>query len=235
MDHFGTLYIVATPIGNLKDLSPRAVETLQSVDVVLAEDTRRFSKLATAFSISTKTISYHDHNELARSQEVLEKIKLGKSVALVSDAGTPLVSDPGYRLLRACIDEGVPVSTIPGPCAAIAALTVSGFEPNRFLVEGFLPQKKGKRKKRLAELLEMEMTTIVYESPYRILATVKDIAEQSPQRALCIGRELTKLYEEILRGTAEELATELSSRKKILGELVLVIRPSGKSATLEED
>ncbi|MCB0345358.1 MAG: 16S rRNA (cytidine(1402)-2'-O)-methyltransferase [Bdellovibrionales bacterium] len=220
----GTLYVVATPIGNLDDFSSRALSVLRSVDIILAEDTRNFGRLAKRFEISTKALSYHDHNESSRAQDILAQLAQGKSAALVSDAGTPTLSDPGYRIVKACREADVSVIPIPGPSAAIAALSVSGFETDRFSFFGFLPQKPGKREKTVREALASECCVILYESVHKICKTLGLIASIEPQRDLFLAREMTKIHEEYLSGTAKELAGELESRSSVKGEFVLIIR-----------
>ncbi|OVE80019.1 16S rRNA (cytidine(1402)-2'-O)-methyltransferase [bacterium J17] len=217
------VYIVSTPIGNLGDLSPRAISVLKSVDLILAEDTRHFGKLAKAFGINTRAKSYHDHNERSRTAELIQQIVDGLTVALVSDSGTPTISDPGYRLLTSCHENNISVFSIPGACAAVAALSVSGFPTDRFLFEGFLPVKPGKRAKALNNALENQTTTIFYESPHRIIKTLNHIAEKAPQRRVLVSREISKIHEEHLRGSAEEVLAELSSRPSVKGEIVLII------------
>ena len=221
-----TLYVVSTPIGNLNDISPRAIEVLKSVSVILCEDTRTFGKLAGHFSIKTKLLSYHDHNEIKRSEEIIALLESGQSIALVSDAGTPTISDPGYRVINACHGHNISVSPIPGPSAIIAALSCSGFETHKFNFGGFLPVKDGKRRTALTEALEFESTSVFYESPYRILKSLKALKELEPGREIVVARELTKKFEEILRGTAEEIYETLSSRSSIKGEFVLLVRGS---------
>ncbi|MCC6219609.1 MAG: 16S rRNA (cytidine(1402)-2'-O)-methyltransferase [Deltaproteobacteria bacterium] len=219
----GTLYVVSTPIGNLSDLSPRAIQVLTRVDEILAEDTRSFSRIARKFSIATPTKSFFEHNERNRTKSIIEQLQSGKTFALVSEAGTPLISDPGYHLIKQCHDMGIPLTSIPGPCAAIAALSLSGFEISRFCFEGFLPVKSGKRIKKLKEIIDNEVTTITFESPFRILKTVKDIESIDPTKEIFIARELTKIHEELLRGPASEIQKNLAKRDSIKGEIVLII------------
>ena len=221
---YGTLYVVPTPIGNLGDMSPRAIEVLSSVDTIFAEDTRHFGKLKKSIAVDTPVLSYHEHNESARTKEALRMLQSGKSIALVSDAGTPCISDPGYRLLKATREGGIPARALPGPNAAITALSVSGFESDRFLFEGFPPQKSGKRKTFLKRALDAQTTVILYESPHRILKLLTTLQELAPERDLFIARELTKTFEEHLFGTAAELLEKLQGRSSIKGEIVLIIR-----------
>ena len=219
-----TLYVVATPIGNLGDLAPRALDILRSVSFVLAEDTRVFSKLAASFGFSASCRSFHEHNEQRLVPEIVRALQTGQSAALTTDAGTPLISDPGYRLVNACRAAELPVSTVPGPCAAIAALSISGFETDRFVFSGFLPQRDGKRYRALQTILESGDTTVVYESPHRIAKTLAAIADIEPSRQIFLARELTKLHEETLSGTAAQLRQLVDSRAGLKGEIVLVIR-----------
>lgn len=218
------LYVVATPIGNLDDFSKRAIAILKSVDLILAEDSRHFSRLAQRYEINTTVKSYHEHNEQKRTAEILELLKQDKSVALVSDAGTPTISDPGYRIVKACRDGGIAISPIPGACAFLAALCCSGFPTNAFTFEGFLPHKPGKRKKMLEQALAREHTSIFYESPHRILKTLAAICELDPSREVFLARELTKTYEETLVGRAEDLLAEFKQRKSIKGEFVFIVK-----------
>lgn len=218
------LYVVATPIGNLDDISFRAIETLKSVDLILAEDTRHFSKLKNRFEIETVVKSYHEHNEQKRTAEVVELLKSGKSVALVSDAGTPTISDPGYRIVRACRDEDIAVSPIPGPAAFLAALSASGLPTHAFTFEGFLPHKPGKKKKMVQDALAREHTSIFYESPHRILKSLKLIVELDPDREISIARELTKSFEEIITDSSKNVLDQLEKRSSIKGEIVLLMR-----------
>ena len=218
------LYVVATPIGNLGDIGARALEVLSSVDLVLAEDTRSFQKLASHYNIQTKVLSYHEQNESSRSRQVLEMLNTGSSVALTSERGTPAISDPGYRLLAGAREQGIKVSPIPGACAAVAALSVCGFEIERFQFLGFVPVKEGKRKAALNLALESGMTSVFYESPYRVVRTLEAINDLDSTCDICLARELTKLHEEVLHGAAGELLATLKSRPSIKGEFVLVIR-----------
>jgi len=217
----GTLYIVATPIGNLADMSHRAVDILKQVDLIAAEDTRHASILFKHYQILTKRVSYYDEIEDKRSAELIKQLQAGEDVALVSNAGTPLINDPGYQLVTKAHKAGIPVVPIPGPSAVISALVVSGLPVDRFCYEGFLPRKKG-RQTRLKELSSEPRTLIILESPYRLVKTLKDIRQYWGNRQIVIAREMTKRYEEILRGEAEELIT-LFTTKKPRGEFVLVV------------
>lgn len=202
----GTLYVVATPIGNIDDLSPRAREVLAEVSLVAAEDTRHAGQLLTRLGISARLVSLHEHNEAQRSDELLGLLKTGSSIALVSDAGTPLISDPGYRLLAAARAAGLPVSPIPGCCALIAALSVAGLPTDRFLFEGFLPARRAARLARLGELAGVGPTLVFYESAHRLPETLVDaISVLGESRPAAVGRELTKLHETIYRGSLADV------------------------------
>ena len=222
MTSFGTLYIVATPIGNLEDLTYRAVKILQSVDYLAAEDTRRTKKLLTAYDIPARLISYHDHNKTRQSPKIVADLLDGKSVALVSDAGTPSISDPGYVIVNTAIREGIPVVPIPGVSSIITALCASGLPTDRFVFEGYLPRKSGRRRKFLESLKDEERTIIVYESPYRIMAALEEILELCSNRYIVVARELTKIHEEIVRGTVSEILRAWST-KTVKGEITLLI------------
>jgi 16S rRNA (cytidine1402-2'-O)-methyltransferase len=219
----GTLYLVATPIGNLEDMTHRAVRLLGEVDVIACEDTRHTKTLLNHYVIKTKTISYHEHNERERAAELLERLKSGANVAIVSDAGTPAISDPGFRLARMAIDSGVSVVPVPGASALITALVASGLPTDEFFFGGFLPARSGARRTRLAELRSLPATLIFYEGPHRIAATLKDAREILGEREAVVARELTKHYEEIARGRLSELAARFSSAESARGEMVLII------------
>jgi 16S rRNA (cytidine1402-2'-O)-methyltransferase len=208
----GTLYVVATPIGNIDDLSPRAREVLAKVSLVAAEDTRHAGQLLTRLGISARLVSLHEHNETQRSDELLAMLKTGSSIALVSDAGTPLISDPGYRLLAAARAAELPVSPIPGCCALIAALSVAGLPTDRFLFEGFLPARRAARLARFGELAGVGATLVFYESVHRLPETLQDaISVLGESRPAAVGRELTKLHETIYRGSLAEVRTAVQS------------------------
>ena len=217
----GILYIVSTPIGNLRDITYRAVDTLQSVSLIAAEDTRRASIVARRYEITTPFISYFEHNARRRIPELMKRLHNKEDIALISDAGTPGISDPGYLLIRRCIEESVPVVAVPGATAFVAALSVSGLPTNRFLFEGFLPVKKG-RKKRLEALAHEERTIILYESPHRIERTAAELLLHCGNREVAIVREITKLYEEVIRTRLAD-AVELFKVHKPRGEYVLII------------
>jgi 16S rRNA (cytidine1402-2'-O)-methyltransferase len=221
----GTLYIVATPIGNLTDISQRALDVLTYVDIIACEDTRHTQRLLSAYSIKNKTLSLHDHNERQRQDYVATLLQEGKSIALVSDAGTPLISDPGFHLVRHCRQLNLPVSPIPGACAAIAALSVAGLPTDRFSFEGFLPSKTGARQATLANLLEEPRTMVFYDAPRRAIDTVEDIVKVlGGERQVVISRELTKTFETIHSDTAENLLAWLKEDpNQLKGEMVLII------------
>jgi 16S rRNA (cytidine1402-2'-O)-methyltransferase len=217
----GTLFIVSTPIGNLGDITFRAVETLKTVSFIAAEDTRRTRKLLNHFDIKTKLISYYEHNRFARIPQILQHLESGKDVAVVTDAGTPGVSDPAYKLIRSVIQVDVKVEPIPGPSAFLTALVASGLPTDRFLFVGFLPPKKGRRKK-LSDLASHEATLILYENPKRVVKTLSDIATFLGDRPAVVCRELTKVHEEIIRGTISELLSYFL-RESPRGECVIMI------------
>ena len=218
----GQLTIVATPIGNLSDLSKRALEEIQTADVVACEDTRHTGRMLTRLGIRRPLVSLHEHNERQRLPQLLERLSQGARVALVSDAGTPLLSDPGFLLVRAAIADGITVQTVPGPSAAIAALTVSGLPPYPFTFLGFPPRKSGKRRSFFRRHATLDHTLVVFESPHRLLATLEDLLAELGDRPASIARELTKLHEEVLRGSLSELAAILADRS-LKGEYVIVL------------
>ncbi len=222
----GTLYIVATAIGNLKDISLRAIEVLKDVDLILCEDTRVSGKLLNTYDISKKLVAVNDFNEEARVSESILNLKLGKNMALISDAGTPLVSDPGYKLVREAIKNHIIVDSIPGPSAAITALTLSGLPPDKFFFAGYLSKKDGKRKKQLEDVKKIKEissnTTIIYESPFRVLKTLNDIREIFGDVDIAVCRELTKLHEETRREKVSESITHFTKQTP-KGEFVLLL------------
>ena len=223
----GRLYIVPTPIGNLKDMTFRAVEVLQQVDLILAEDTRTSAKLLKHYEITVPMQSHHMHNEHKTVFSLVEKIQNGKDIALISDAGTPAISDPGFLLTRACVEAGIEVECLPGATAFVPALVVSGLPNDRFIFEGFLPVKKG-RQTRLLQLAEETRTMVFYESPHKLLKTLEQFREYfGSERRASVSRELTKLHEEIVRGTLNEIKVHFE-KKTVKGELVIVV--AGKSA-----
>lgn len=222
----GVLYLVGTPIGNLGDISQRAIECLKSADLVACEDTRHSGRLLQAYDIEARKVSLHQHNEASRGAQLLDNLLAGESVAVISDAGMPLVSDPGARFLHRCLQAGVPCEVIPGPSAVLAALVGSGLPAERFFFGGFLPTKKGQRRRELEGALGMDWTSVFFDSPYRIVGTLEILAELEPLRRVCVARELTKKFEEFQRGTAAEVLAHYRDRS-VKGEISLVI--SGRS------
>ena len=219
------LFLVSTPIGNLGDLSPRGLEVLQSVDYILCEDTRRTQKLLSRFDFKSRLVSFHEHNEQQRLPKIIALMKKGKVFALVSDAGAPLISDPGFTLVQNVIQEDIPFTSIPGPSAVITALLLSGFPLQQFTFAGFLPSKPGARTKLLQKLSELkDQTLVLFESPERIHGLMREISEVLGNRGLALCREMTKLHEEVIRGTASELLQKLAD-KKWTGECTVVIAP----------
>jgi len=219
------LHVVATPIGNLGDITLRALQTLAGADAVLAEDTRHTGRLLQHFGIRRPLIAYHEHNAARMRPRILERLAAGEALALVSDAGTPVVSDPGMKLVRAAIEAGHAVHAVPGPSAAVAALSVSGLPSDRFLFAGFPPPKRAARQRWLKDLSAVPATLILYESPHRLADSLADMAEVLGAREAMVARELTKLHEELLRGTLPELAREVAGRESVKGEITLVIGP----------
>jgi len=221
----GTLYIVATPIGNLADISQRARDILTEVDIIACEDTRHTQRLLSAYSIKNRTMSMHDHNERQRQEQIANLLQEGKSIALVSDAGTPLISDPGFHLVRHCRSLGLTVSPIPGACAAISALSAAGLPTDRFTFEGFLPSKSGARQSTLASLLDETRTMVFYDAPRRAIDTVEDIVKVlGGERYVVMARELTKTFETVHSDTAENLLSWLKEDpNQLKGEMVLII------------
>ena len=222
----GLLSIVATPIGNLEDLSPRARRALETADVVACEDTRTSGLLLHRLGIKKRLVSLHEHNERQRLPQMLEMLAAGESVAVISDAGTPLLSDPGFLLVRAAAQAGHRVEAVPGPSAILTALVVSGLPPLPFTFAGFPPPKSGKRRQFFRSLAALEHTVIFFESPHRLLPSLADAFAELGERPAAVARELTKLYEEVLRGPLSELLAELSARPSLKGEFVVVL---GKS------
>jgi len=216
------LYVVATPIGNLGDITLRALDVLKSVDLVAAEDTRHSGLLLKHFEIKKPFVSYHEHNEAARTAELVERLARGENVALITDAGTPGLSDPGLRLIRECINRDLPFTIIPGSSSILIALLGSGFSNEKFSFRGFLPVKSGRRQRELQIVAERDETTLFFESPYRLLKTLQACATMMPERQLCVARELTKKFEEFRRGTAAELLAHYEAHPP-KGEIVLVV------------
>lgn len=229
-----SLFIVATPIGNLEDITFRAVRILSEVDLIAAEDTRRTKILLTRYNINTPMTSYHKFNIKAKTSHLIDLLKQGKSMALVSDAGMPGISDPGYELIRESVHHNIRVEPIPGPSAAITALAVSGLPTDKFIFEGFLPKKPGKKIKKLKELKSEKGTVIIYESPYRLVKTLEDVKEILGNRQVAVCRELTKKFEEIIRGKAGDVLEKLKGRK-IKGEVVVVVAGFSQDAQRERD
>src|SRR3954469_11181221 len=221
------LYVVATPIGNLDDITLRALEVLKSADLIAAEDTRHSGNLLRHFEIRKPLVSYHEHNEAMRTAELSERLAAGENIALITDAGMPALSDPGVRLIRACIESGLPYTIIPGVSAILTALVGSGLAPDRFYYGGFLPPKSGGRERELRAAAEREETTVVFESPHKIAKTLGACAEIMPDRQLCVARELTKKFEEFRRGTATELSVHYEAHPA-KGEITLVIAPADR-------
>lgn len=219
----GTLYLVATPIGNLADITHRALQILNDVDLIACEDTRHTHKLLNHYGLSTKTISYHEHNEQKRATELIDRLKQGTNIAVVSDAGTPSISDPGFRLVRAAIENDVPIVPIPGPSALITALIAAGLPTDEFFFAGFLPARANARRTRLSELQSVPGTLIFYEAPHRLAQTLKDAYEILGEREAVVARELTKLHEEIRRGRLSELTTDYTEKTDARGEIVVLI------------
>jgi len=230
----GTLYIVSTPIGNLEDITLRAIRILREVDAIACEDTRQTRKLLDHFGIAKAMVSYHDHNEAARAVELVEKLEAGANVALVSDAGTPLVSDPGYRLVHAAIAAGISVVPVPGPSAMISALAGSGLATDSFRFCGFLPPKSTQRRKVFEQMRGEGCTLIFFEAPHRVLEALEDVAAVLGAREVVIARELTKVHEEFLRGTAAEVHGKLAARPSIKGEITLLIGKASVRARIGE-
>jgi len=234
----GTLFVVATPLGNLEDLTFRAVKCLKEVQLIACEDTRRTARLLNHLGIKKPLISCFEHNELDRIDELLDRIARGDDVALVSDAGTPTISDPGFPLVRAAHARGVRVSPIPGPSALVAALSVSGLPTDEFLFAGFLPRTASARRVRLQTLREQRATLLFYESPHRVVDSLADLAAVLGDREAFLCREVTKLHEELKRGSLLELAKDLGRRTEVLGEIVLVVagasKEAGQSGSMED-
>ncbi len=232
----GTLYVCATPIGNLEDITLRALRVLREVDAIIAEDTRRTRVLLQHHGIATPLwSSLHQGSEERRLGSVLERLAAGHDLALVSDAGTPLISDPGYPLVRACVDCGIRVVPVPGPSSILAALSGSGLPTDRFVFLGAAPRKTGARAQLMEELAEIRCTAVLLESPHRVLRTLGTLAERHPDRPVVVARELTKMHEEFLHGTAAEVHAELAGRDRIRGEFVLLIGTGGEPVRSEAD
>ena len=219
----GRLYIVGTPIGNLSDMSPRAIEALRAADLILCEDTRHTRKLLTHFGIDKPADSYHDHNEEEKAPRLVERLEAGETFALVSDAGMPVVSDPGYRIVRLARERGIAVEPVPGPFAGVLALAASGIAPLPFTVLGFTPHRQGERRDFYRRAADLGHTVVVYESPERVISSLEDIAEVFGDCEIAVARELTKMHEEILTGRAAHVLETLRSRDRVHGEITLII------------
>lgn len=217
------LYLVPTPIGNLEDITYRAVRVLKEVDLIACEDTRTSGVLLSHYDIDTATTSYHEHNERKKAPQLVARLRAGQAIALISDAGTPGISDPGFYLARACWEADVEVTALPGPTAFVPALTASALPSDRFVFEGFLPKKKG-RQTRLATLADEPRTFVLYEAPYRLLRTLDDLAEHcGPDRPAAVARELTKKFEEVRRGTLQSVRSYFATQDKVRGECVVLV------------
>lgn len=227
---YGKLYIVATPIGNLEDITLRAINTLKSVDLIIAEDTRHSLKLLNHLEISKPMISYHRHNEEVKYEKILEKIKEGQDVALISDAGTPIISDPGEIIVKEAIKENIEVIPVPGACAAITALMAGGVDTKKFIFYGFLSLNKKLRKKELEEIQNESRTMILYEAPHKLKNTLEDFKKYIPERNIVVARELTKIHEEFIRGTVDEILDKIQEPK---GEYIIII--NAKDNQVEEE
>src|SRR5437762_958989 len=219
----GMLYIIATPIGNLEDITQRALRILGEVDLIACEDTRHTRKLLNHFGINKTTISYHEHNERERAAELCDLLEGGKNLGLVSDAGTPLINDPGFRIVQAAIERGISVVSVPGPSAVVTALAASGLPTDTFFFGGFLPARASARRAKLEQVLAFPGTLVFYEAPHRIAKTLKDALNVLGDRAAAVGRELTKIHEEFVRGKLSELAKHFSENRPVRGEIVLMI------------
>jgi len=221
-DSTGQLYLVSTPIGNIEDITLRAIEILRDSDFILCEDTRRTSKILKKYNIHKPLESYHDHNKEKKTDHIIHLLRKGKMIALVSDSGTPCISDPGFYLVRKAIEKGYRIFAIPGPSSILSALILSGLPTDRFAFEGFLPRKKGKRRTVIEKLKDEERTTIILESPYRLLLLLQELKTQLGDRKVSVSRELTKIYEETLRGNLTDIVSHFT-RKKPKGEFVVVL------------
>jgi len=230
----GKLYIVATPIGNLEDITLRALRVLKEADLVAAEDTRHTRKLFAHYGIDRPLTSYHEHNEKTKAHTIVARLEQGGNVALVSDSGTPTLSDPGYRLVQEAIKAGVNVVPIPGPSALTAVLSVSGLPTDRFVFEGFLPAKKGERRNKISALRGEKRTLVFYEAPHRLQESLQDLVEVLDDREVVLGREVTKVYEEFIRGRLSKVRAEIA-RQEPRGEITLVVRGSEEGSAPTED
>lgn len=230
----GVLYIVATPIGNLEDMTLRALRVLKEAGLIAAEDTRHTKKLLIHYGIDRPLTSYHEHNERTKAPDLVTRLEQGQNIALVSDAGTPTLSDPGYRLVQAAIKAGVKVVPIPGPSALTAVLSVSGLPTDRFVFEGFLPAKKGERRNKISALREEKRTLVFYEAPHRLQESLQDLVEVLGDREAVLGREVTKIYEEFIRGPLSRVASQVGT-KELRGEITLVVGGAEKESAPAAD
>ncbi|MGL5446409.1 MAG: 16S rRNA (cytidine(1402)-2'-O)-methyltransferase [Rhabdaerophilum sp.] len=229
------LHLVATPIGNLGDITIRALDTLAGADLILAEDTRVTKGLLTHFGIATPLLAYHEHNAAREEVQLIARLRAGETLALVSDAGTPLVSDPGQKLAQAAIEAGIPVTTAPGASSVLAALVLAGLPAERFAFEGFLPSKQGERRRRIREIAGFPMTQVLFEAPHRLVETLEDLAALLGAREAAVAREITKKFETVRRGTLLALAAAYASEAAPKGEIVIVIAPPAPEAPPEGD
>lgn len=229
------LHIVATPIGNLGDITVRALSALAAADVVLCEDTRTSAKLLDRYGIRARLEPYHEHNAAKVRPRIIERLKEGAAIALISDAGTPLVSDPGYRLVADAVAAGIAVTSCPGASAVLAGLTLSALPSDRFMFLGFLPAKSGERQRLFAELAGLRTTLVFFESPHRVVETLAEMADGLPSRSFAVARELTKLHEEVIRGTATEIGETFAARASVKGEIVIMAGPPGETAHAASD
>ncbi|MEW5795363.1 MAG: 16S rRNA (cytidine(1402)-2'-O)-methyltransferase [Candidatus Zixiibacteriota bacterium] len=233
-DSPGTVYLVPTPIGNMGDITTRAIEVLNLVDMIACEDTRNSGNLLKKLGISKRLISYHEFNERERAHRLAEAVRTGQSIAVISDGGSPGISDPAYRVVRAAIDNGLPVVALPGPCAIIPALTASGLPTDRFFFEGFLSNKSAARRKRLGQLADLPHTLVFYESPHRVQKTLADMQEVLGDRPASLAREISKKFEEYIRGPLSKITARVSG-KSIKGEIVLVVAGTERHKSGDEN
>jgi 16S rRNA (cytidine1402-2'-O)-methyltransferase len=231
----GTLYVVSTPIGNLKDITLRAIETLKLVDIIAGEDTRITKRLLSAHGISKALISYREQNRERAAREIIEAIRQGKDAALVTDAGTPGISDPGQYLIAGCIDGGIEVVSVPGPSSVIAALSICGLSTDRFAFFGFLPRKGTKREAAISEIAAETKTAVIFESPLRVGRTLVDLRERAGDRRAALCREMTKMHEEVIRGRLSEIIDAVGKRNRLPGEMVIVLEGKQQTVTVVDD
>ena len=226
--NIGILYLVSTPIGNLEDITYRAIKVLKEVDCIAAEDTRHTKKLLFNYDISKPMVSYHDFNKMKQSPLIIQRLLKGESIALVTDAGTPCISDPGYRLITMAIEQNISVEPIPGPSAVLSALSVSGLPTDRFVFEGYLDGRSSKRQNKLIKLKDEPRTLIIFESPHRLKTSLEDMLTILGNRRICVARELTKINQEILNGNLEDILKIIESRNKVKGEVTIIIHGKPK-------